>query len=140
MNIGQAAAASGVSAKMIRHYEGLGLIRPGARSAAGYRLYAERDLHALRFIRQARVLGFSLEQIRTLLSLWQDQERSSADVKRLAASHMAELDERIASLQAMRAALAALVGSCAGDQRPDCPILAGLAEPGRCPEHVPGPD
>ncbi|NDV11786.1 Cu(I)-responsive transcriptional regulator [Crenobacter caeni] len=130
MNIGQAADHSGVSAKMIRHYESIGLIQPGLRSAAGYRQYSERDVHLLRFIGQARKLGFPLEQIRLLLSLWQDSQRSSADVKQLAAAHIAELDQRIRELSAMRDALSALATGCAGDVRPDCPILQGLAQQG----------
>ncbi|MEW5967847.1 MAG: Cu(I)-responsive transcriptional regulator [Pseudomonadota bacterium] len=129
MNIGEAARASGMSAKMIRHYEGIGLIRPGTRTFSGYRQYAERDVHLLRFIRRARDLGFSLEQIGQLLSLWDDPERASADVKRLAQTHIADLDARIAALTDMRATLVALVRACHGDHRPDCPILQGLAAP-----------
>lgn len=129
MNIGTTARASGVSAKMIRHYERVGLIRESHRTAAGYRQYHERDVHLLRFIRRARDLGFSLEQIRQLLSLWDDPERASADVKHLAKAHIAELDARIAALNEMRATLVALVQACHGDHRPDCPILQGLAAP-----------
>jgi MerR family copper efflux transcriptional regulator len=128
MNIGEAARASGVSAKMIRHYEGIGLIRPGSRTFSGYRQYAERDVHLLRFIRRARDLGFSLEQIGQLLSLWDDPTRASADVKRLAEAHIADLDARIGALTEMRASLVALAHACHGDHRPDCPILQGLAE------------
>lgn len=128
MNIGAAARASGVSAKMIRHYEGIGLLRAGARTLAGYRQYGERDVHLLRFIRRARDLGFPLERIRELLALWDDPDRASADVKRLAESHIAELDARIAALADMRDTLVALVHACRGDQRPDCPILRGLAD------------
>lgn len=127
MNIGEAAAASGVSAKMIRHYERIGLIRESGRTAAGYRQYQPRDVHLLRFVRRARDLGFSLEQIGQLLSLWEDPERASADVKRLAAAHIAELDARIAALSEMRATLVTLAATCRGDHRPDCPILADLA-------------
>jgi MerR family transcriptional regulator, copper efflux regulator len=126
MNIGQAAASSGVSAKMIRHYESIGLIRPEMRSAAGYRIFDEKDLHALRFIRRARSLGFSLDRIRDLLSLWRDTTRASADVKEIALAHVAELDQRIVELTEMRDILADLAGNCSGDQRADCPILHGL--------------
>jgi len=128
MNIGQAAAATGVSAKMIRHYESIALIPPGKRSAAGYRIYADSDLHALRFIKRSRSMGFSLEQIRELLSLWQDPSRASADVKRIALGHVAELDTRIAELTAMRNSLQQLAGCCHGDQRSECAILQSLAD------------
>ena len=129
MNIGETARASGVSAKMIRHYEGIGLIRTSIRTRSGYRQYHERDVHLLRFIRRARDLGFSLEQIRQLLSLWDDPGRASADVKHLAEAHIADLDARIAALSEMRATLVALAQACHGDHRPDCPILQGLAAP-----------
>lgn len=127
MNIGQVAQASSVSAKMIRHYESIGLIRESRRTLAGYRQYHERDVHLLRFIRRARDLGFSLDQIRQLLSLWDDPERASADVKRLTNAHIADLDARIAALTDMRSTLVALAMACHGDHRPDCPILQGLA-------------
>lgn len=129
MNIGEAAAQSGVSAKMIRHYESIGLIAPGGRSLSGYRQYSLREVHLLQFIRQARNLGFSLEQIRILLSLWLDESRASADVKQLALSHIAELDSKIRMLTDMRETLYMLAESCSGDARPDCPILMGLAKP-----------
>jgi MerR family copper efflux transcriptional regulator len=128
MNIGEVARASGVSAKMIRHYESIGLIRASHRTLAGYRQYHERDAHLLRFIRRARDLGFSLDQIRQLLSLWDDPGRASADVKRLAKAHIADLDARIAALTDMRTTLVTLAQACHGDHRPDCPILQGLAE------------
>jgi len=131
LNIGDAAAASGVSAKSIRHYEQIGLIPPANRTFANYRLYTQQDVHTLRFIRSARALGFSIAKIGELLNLWQDQQRNSADVKQLALQHVAELDAQIRDLQAMRDTLATLAGSCHGDDRPDCPILAGLAEPGK---------
>ncbi|MFP5505285.1 MAG: Cu(I)-responsive transcriptional regulator [Gammaproteobacteria bacterium] len=127
MNIGQAARASGVSAKMIRHYEETGLIPRARRSAAGYRTYGEADLHILRFVRQARRLGFSTAQIADLLSLWRNQRRSSARVKALAQAHIATLDERIRELEAMKSVLAELAAHCHGDDRPDCPILDALA-------------
>lgn len=129
MNIGQASAASGISAKMIRHYESIHLIRPGARTASGYRIYGDKDVHTLRFIKRARSLGFSLEQIRNLLSLWQDEQRASADVKAIALEHVGELEKRIAELSEMRDTLQHLAQSCSGDARADCPILRGLAEP-----------
>ncbi|MCP5273087.1 MAG: Cu(I)-responsive transcriptional regulator [Burkholderiaceae bacterium] len=132
MNIGQAAQATGVTPKMIRHYESLGLLPAVARSDAGYRRYDERTLHTLRFIRRARDLGFSLDEIAQLLGLWADPKRASAEVRRLAQRHVADLDERIARMQAMRRSLQQLVQCCHGDDRPDCPILDDLAgEPAR---------
>lgn len=128
MNIGEAARASGVSAKMIRHYESIGLLPPPARSEADYRVYGERELHLLRFIRHSRDLGFSLEQIRALLGLWQDRERPSREVRALAQTHLAELEAKLAELQAMKATLQQLVHSCHGDERPDCPILDSLGD------------
>lgn len=126
MNIGQAAKASGVSAKMIRHYEAIQLIKPGKRNHSGYRCYAETDLHTLRFIKRGRSLGFSLEQIKHLLSLWENQSRASADVKELAMTHVDALNQKIAELSEMRDLLLQLAQSCNGDQRPDCPILGEL--------------
>ncbi len=128
MNIGQAATATGITAKMIRYYESINLIPPGRRSDSGYRIYGDNDLHALRFVKRARTLGFSLEQIRELLSLWQNKERASADVKTIATGHVAELNQRIAELTEMRDTLQTLASCCHGDNRPDCPILQSLAD------------
>lgn len=131
MNIGEAAAASGISAKMLRYYDSIGLVRPAARTESGYRVYGEADIHALRFIRQARGLGFSVAQTAQLLALWRDKERASADVKRLALEHVRELEAKIAELETMRQTLEHLAAHCQGDSRPDCPILAGMARPRR---------
>jgi len=127
MNISQAAQASGLSARMIRHYEDIGLLPAPTRSQAGYRQYTERNLHQLRFIHSARQLGFSMEQIAQLLALWQDRSRSSSEVKVLAQQHLQELEQKIADLQAMHDTLAELANSCQGDERPDCPIINSLA-------------
>jgi len=127
LDIGRAAKASGVSVKMIRHYEALGLLGRVARTFANYRVYGERDVHNLRFIRRARSLGFPIEDIRALLSLWQDKRRSSAAVKKIAGAHMAVLERRIAEMQAMLTTLRHLTHHCHGDQRPECPILDDLA-------------
>ncbi|MBX9896267.1 MAG: Cu(I)-responsive transcriptional regulator [Nitrosomonas sp.] len=127
MNIGQAASSSGVSAKMIRHYEAIGLIPKISRSLAGYRHYQSRDIHLLRFIRRARAAGFSTMQIKKLLSLWQDQQRPAREVKQLAATHLADLQTRIAELQTIARALTQLVEHCHGGERPQCPILDNLA-------------
>ncbi|MET0319601.1 MAG: Cu(I)-responsive transcriptional regulator [Duganella sp.] len=129
MNIGQAAIASGITAKMIRYYESIALIPPGRRTDAGYRVYGEDDLHVLRFIKRARSLGFSLEQIRELLSLWQNKARASADVKSIALGHVDALNVRIAELTEMRDTLQMLAACCKGNDRPDCPILQSLAQP-----------
>lgn len=126
MNIGQAADASGVSAKRIRYYEQIGLIDSAKRTGAGYRVYDERDLHTLSFIRRSRQLGFSIEEIATLLELWHDQHRSSADVREVAQSHIADVRAKIAELQAIVDTLETLVSCCDGDERPDCPILEDL--------------
>jgi MerR family gold-responsive transcriptional activator of gol and ges genes len=130
MNIGDAARRSGVSAKMIRHYEEIGLIPKAARTFSGYRTYSDSDVHTLRFVRQARSLGFSIKQIEQLLGLWRNQRRPSSKVKALALAHVEELDQRIAELQAMKRTLQALALHCHGDDRPECPILEGLADPG----------
>ncbi|KND54679.1 Cu(I)-responsive transcriptional regulator [Candidatus Paraburkholderia schumanniana] len=128
MNIGEAARASGVTAKMIRYYESVGLLNPVGRTSSGYRVYGEHEVHALRFVRQARRLGFPVEDIRKLLALWQDRSRASAEVKSIALEHVAELDRRIAELTGMRDTLAYLANHCHGDERPDCPILDKLAQ------------
>ena len=127
-NIGEASALAGVSAKMIRHYESIGLIPEAARTFAGYRLYSDADVHRLQFIKRARTLGFSIKQIEALLSLWDDRSRASADVKRLAKVHAAELAQRIEEMQAMQRTLETLARRCHGDNRPDCPILDDLAK------------
>ena len=126
MNIGKAAAASGVSAKMIRYYESIGLLAAARRTDVGYRAYSDEDVHVLRFIRRARDLGFSLADIGELLALWRDQGRASADVKGIALAHVAELERKIAQLQGMADTLRTLAEHCHGDARPDCPILTDL--------------
>jgi Cu(I)-responsive transcriptional regulator len=129
MKIGEAAGASGVSAKMIRHYEAHGLTPRAGRTQSGYRTYDAVDVHVLRFIRRARDLGFSIAEIKTLLGLWNNRRRASGDVKRLTTKHIADLDAKIAGLQAMRRTLTTLAHDCHGDERPDCPILDDLARP-----------
>ena len=139
MKIGEASAASGISERMIRHYEKIGLIAPAARRESGYRDYDERDVHSLRFIGRARDLGFGIEEIRQLLALWQDRSRSSANVKAVALARAAELKRKARELDAMRRTLERLAAECHGDARPECPIIAdleasdhdfgGLAEP-----------
>jgi len=126
-NIGEAAKASGVTAKMVRHYEAIGLLPPARRTEAGYRLYGDDDVRMLQFIHRGRALGFSLDQIADLLALWRDKHRASADVRRLALEHINELDRKIAELEAMKRTLASLASSCHGDARSDCPILDDLA-------------
>jgi len=127
ITIGEAARATGVSAKMIRYYEETGLLAPAGRTAAGYRLYTGADLHALRFVRRARDLGFTMEDIRALLALWHDRSRASAQVRRLALDHVADLRRRIDALDGMARTLEDLAAHCGGDARPDCPILDDLA-------------
>ena len=128
MNIGQASKASGVTTKMIRYYDEIGLVRPSARTDANYREYDEREINELRFIRRARSLGFSMPEITQLLSLWRDRVRPSREVKAIAERHLADLDARIAEMQAMADTLRHLSHCCAGDDRPDCPILADLTQ------------
>lgn len=137
MNIGEAAKASGVSAKMIRHYEQAGLFPEPRRTEAGYRQYTGNEVHTLRFIRHARDLGFSVEQIGELLALWQNRRRPSRQVKALAQTHIQELERKLQEIQSMKATLEHLVHCCHGDDRPDCPILDRLAEDGPAAEGVP---
>ncbi|MDQ1829753.1 Cu(I)-responsive transcriptional regulator [Massilia scottii] len=127
MNIGETSKASGVSAKMIRHYEAIGLIGEAQRTDAGYRVYGPRDVQVLQFIHRSRELGFALEQIKTLLALWQDKQRASKDVRAMAKQHIAELDKKINDMQSMKRTLEKLAGACHGDDRPDCPILDDLS-------------
>jgi MerR family copper efflux transcriptional regulator len=128
MNIGEAAAASGVSAKTMRYYEAAGLIATAERSTGGYRVYTQADIFTLRFIKRARELGFSIKRIRRLLDLWQDKSRASGDVKRLALDHIAEIGSKIAAMTSMRDAVQELADACEGDERPECPILRDLED------------
>jgi MerR family copper efflux transcriptional regulator len=128
LNIGETAAASGVTAKMIRYYESIGLISPAERSDAGYRKYGDKEIQILRFIKRARDLGFSIERIKSLLALWDDRSRRSADVKKLAQQYIAELDHDIAKLQSIRDQLQHMTDCCHGDNRPECPIIDDLAK------------
>jgi len=127
MNIGAASAASGVSAKMIRHYEAIGLLAPPPRRDNSYRDYGAQEVHELRFIGRARKLGFAVPEIAALLALWRDRDRPSREVRELAAAHLADLEGRIAEMRGMAATLGELVRCCRGDERPDCPILENLA-------------
>ena len=127
-NIGEAARQSGVSAKMVRHYESLGLLPRVARTDSGYRQYAEADVHTLRFIKRARDLGFSMEEIAELVGLWQNRRRASASVRKVAQKHAEELAQRIAAMQEMQRTLKHLIHCCHGDERPECPILEELAK------------
>ncbi|MCV6586728.1 MAG: Cu(I)-responsive transcriptional regulator [Marinibacterium sp.] len=130
MNIGAAATRTGLPAKTIRYYEDIGLVTP-ERASNGYRSYSDSDCHKLAFVGRARAHGFSVEDCRTLLALYEDQSRASADVKRLAQQHLTEIEAKISDLQQMHATLSRLVQSCAGDDRPDCPILSDFAKGGR---------
>lgn len=127
MNIGEASAASGVSSKMIRYYESIGLIAGVSRTEAGYRVYSNEDVHTLRFIRRARDLGFSVEQMGNLLALWSDRSRASADVRRIALDHIGELEQKMRQLRDMAKVLRHLVDNCQGDGRPHCPIIEDLS-------------
>jgi MerR family copper efflux transcriptional regulator len=131
-NIGEAAKRTGVSAKMIRHYEAIGLLPTAGRTFAGYRIYDDSDLHRIRFIKRARGLGFAMKEIAQLLGLWDDRDRASAEVKTLALQHIDDLDAKIAEMEAMRRTLRDLAERCHGDDRPDCPILDDLAAPTPC--------
>lgn len=133
LNIGEAARLSGVSAKMVRHYESLGLLPRVHRSDSGYRQYTEAEVHTLRFIKRSRDLGFSMPEIAELVSLWQNRRRASANVRRIAQKHADELAQRIAAMQSMQHTLAHLIHGCQGDDRPDCPILDDLAGTSRLP-------
>ena len=126
MVIGEAAKASGVSAKMLRYYESIGLVPTAVRTEGGYRTYGVREIETLRFIRRARDLGLSMERIKLLVGLWHDRERPSREVKRIAQAHLSELRTKIAELSAMCATLEELADACHGDQRPECPILRDL--------------
>jgi len=128
LDIGRAAKASGVSVKMIRHYEAIGLLKNVARTDANYRVYSDKEVHTLRFVKRARALGFSMQDIRELLALWQNQSRPSVSVKKIAGAHMHDLKRRILEMQAMVATLEHLTRNCHGDSRPDCPILEDLAK------------
>jgi len=130
MNIGEVARRAGLPAKTIRDYEDIGLVTP-ARCENGYRAFRESDVHKLGFLGRARALGFSIEDCRTLLALWEDRNRASADVRRVAVDHLERIEEKIAALEGMRATLKDLVLTCQGDDRPDCPILRDLATAGR---------
>lgn len=129
VDIGRAAEDSGVSVKMIRHYESIGLLPKASRTSANYRVYGANDVHTLRFIRRARKLGFSIDEIRELVGLWKNKSRPSAAVKKIARTHVEELKQKVAELQGMVKTLEHLVHHCRGDHRPDCPILDDLAQP-----------
>lgn len=126
MNIGELSKSSGVNAKLIRHYESIGLIPKAARSESGYRKYGETDIHILKFIKRGRSLGFSMKEIKKLISLWRNRLRASSEVKALAVAHVKELEEKISELQGMVDTLKHLARTCQGDHRPDCPIIKDL--------------
>jgi MerR family copper efflux transcriptional regulator len=136
MTIGEAARASGISAKMIRHYEAIGLLSRSRRSLSGYRVYDRNDVHTLQFIRQARDTGFSISEIKKLLSLWEDRDRPAGEVRRLAVEHLKTLEAKIAELQAIATTLNRLVELCQGSDRPECPILDALAGDTACQSHI----
>ncbi|MGO1117512.1 Cu(I)-responsive transcriptional regulator [Rhodovibrionaceae bacterium A322] len=133
INIGEAAKRSGIAAKTIRYYESIGLVEAAGRSQAGYRLYSKNEVEVLRFINRARSLGFSVQQVADLLALWQDRNRASAQVKKLAEDQVASIDQKVSELLEMRQTLVQLTEACHGDSRPDCPILENLAGPGKKP-------
>lgn len=129
MNIGEAAQLSGVTSKMIRHYEDIGIMPKASRSMSGYRTYSEKDIHILRFVKKARSLGFNMKDIKQLVGLWKNKSRTSSDVKRLTQKHIQELETKIEELQLMVKSLKTLSHHCHGDNRPDCPILDDLSVP-----------
>lgn len=133
MNIGEAAKLSGLPAKTLRYYEQIGLVVPSRRSANGYRDYSEEDVQVLRFVRRARAAGFGIHEVRELLALWRDPHRTAAEVKRIASKRLRELERRIRELEAMKRTLERLVEACHGEERPECPILDGLAAEGAAP-------
>mgnify|MGYP000871533064 CR=1 FL=1 len=135
-NIGEAARQSDVSAKMVRHYESLGLLPSVDRTDSGYRQYTDKEVHTLRFIKRSRDLGFSMAEIAELLKLWQNRRRSSSDVRKIALKHVADLNERMSEMEAMKRALETLIHCCHGDNRPDCPILDQLGEVQKVPASV----
>lgn len=128
MNIGEAAKVSGINAKLIRHYESIGIIPKASRSESGYRKYSENDVHILIFVRRSRSLGFSMKEIKKLVSLWRNRSRASADVKSMTLAHIKGLEEKIQDLQAIRVTLMNLANHCHGDERPSCPILEDLSK------------
>lgn len=128
MNIGEAAKVSGVNAKLIRHYESIGIVPKASRSDSGYRIYSDNDVHILTFVKRARGLGFSMKEIKKLVGLWRNRSRASADVKAMTQAHIGSLEQKIKELEAMRDTLRHLARNCRGDSRPNCPILENLAE------------